>query len=94
MADEKPSLHIDLDWKKQAQEEKKRLEEEEKKRAEAPKVPAPVAAVASTPDPLALTEHLERINARDKPDYILIDIAGSYERAITVAMARAHLTIG
>ena len=53
MADEKPSLHIDLDWKKQAQEEKKRLEEEEKKRAEAPKVPAPVAAVASTPDPLA-----------------------------------------
>ena len=34
MAEEKPGLHIDLDWKKQAQEEKKRLEEEEKKRAE------------------------------------------------------------
>jgi hypothetical protein len=31
--EEKPSLHIDLDWKKQAQEEKRRLEEEEKKRA-------------------------------------------------------------
>src|SRR5689334_17746132 len=32
-ADEKPSLHIDTDWKKQAQEEKRRLAEEEQKRA-------------------------------------------------------------
>ena len=49
MAEEKPSLHIDLDWKKQAQEEKKRLEEEAKKRAEAAsaKPPMPAAAVAS-----------------------------------------------
>jgi hypothetical protein len=31
--DEKPSLHIDTDWKKQAQEEKRRLQEEEQKRA-------------------------------------------------------------
>jgi hypothetical protein len=30
---EKPSLHIDTDWKKQAQEEKRRLAEEEQKRA-------------------------------------------------------------
>ncbi|HEY7118099.1 MAG TPA: DUF1844 domain-containing protein [Tepidisphaeraceae bacterium] len=34
MAEEKSSLHIDLDWKKQAQEEKRRLEEEEKRRAD------------------------------------------------------------
>ena len=33
MADEKPSLHIDTDWKKQAQEEKRRLAEEEAKKA-------------------------------------------------------------
>ncbi|MEA2707476.1 MAG: hypothetical protein QOF78_77 [Phycisphaerales bacterium] len=33
MADEKPSLHIDTDWKKQAQEEKRRLAEDEQKRA-------------------------------------------------------------
>jgi hypothetical protein len=33
MAEEQPSLHIDTDWKKQAQEEKRRLSEEEQKRA-------------------------------------------------------------
>ena len=33
MAEEQPSLHIDTDWKKQAQEEKKRLAEDEQKRA-------------------------------------------------------------
>jgi hypothetical protein len=33
MADETPSLHVDTDWKKQAQEEKRRLAEEEKRRA-------------------------------------------------------------
>ena len=32
MAEEQPSLHIDTDWKKQAQEEKRRLAEEEQKR--------------------------------------------------------------
>jgi hypothetical protein len=37
MPEEKPSLHIDTDWKKQAQEEKRRLveEAEKKKQAEA-----------------------------------------------------------
>ena len=44
MAEEKPSLHIDTDWKKQAQEEKKKLaEQEEKRRASAA---APVAGAA------------------------------------------------
>lgn len=53
MAEEKPSLHIDLDWKKQAQEEKKRLEEAEKQRAaerEAAKSAAPAPA-ATLPTP-------------------------------------------
>jgi hypothetical protein len=37
MAEEQPSLHIDTDWKKQAQEEKRKLaEQEQKKAAEAP----------------------------------------------------------
>ena len=43
MAEEKPSLHIDTDWKKQAQEEKRKLSEEEQKLAaqrEAAKAPA------------------------------------------------------
>jgi len=45
MADEKPSLHVDSDWKKQAQEEKKRLAEQESQRAPAaaPAGPAPAA---------------------------------------------------
>jgi hypothetical protein len=33
MAEQQPSLHIDTDWKKQAQEEKKRLAEQEQKKA-------------------------------------------------------------
>ena len=40
MAEETPSLHIDTDWKKQAQEEKRKLsEEEQKKAAQAPPPP-------------------------------------------------------
>src|SRR5512146_942810 len=46
MAEEKPSLHIDTDWKKQAQEEKRRLAEEEQKRA------AERAAAASAAPPI------------------------------------------
>ena len=41
MAEEQPSLHIDTDWKKQAQEEKRRLAEQEQKKA--------AAAVAAPP---------------------------------------------
>ena len=40
MAEEQPSLHIDTDWKKQAQEEKRRLADQEKAKAEPPKAPA------------------------------------------------------
>ena len=42
---EEPSLHIDTDWKKQAQEEKKRLAEQEQKKA------ADAAAAAPPPPP-------------------------------------------
>jgi hypothetical protein len=42
---EEPSLHIDTDWKKQAQEEKKRLAEQEQKKA------ADAAAAAAPPPP-------------------------------------------
>jgi hypothetical protein len=54
MAEEKPSLHIDLDWKKQAQEEKRQLEEAEKKRAEeraaaATAAPTPAGVLPTTP---------------------------------------------
>ena len=44
MADEKPSLHIDTDWKKQAQEEKRRLAEQEQQKA---KQAPPTAGAAS-----------------------------------------------
>lgn len=53
----------------------------------------PPALTVSTPDPQLLTEHLQEVATKDAPDVILIDIAGTYERALTVAIARAHLTI-
>jgi hypothetical protein len=47
MAEEQPSLHIDTDWKKQAQEEKKRLAEKAQQEQAAPAAAvAPVAAAA------------------------------------------------
>lgn len=47
----------------------------------------------SVADPQDLTEHLGAVEREHKPDVTLIDIAGTYERALTVAVARAHLTI-
>lgn len=50
MAEDKPSLHIDDDWKKQAQEEKRRLAEQQQKAPAAPVVPrVPPAGMAMTP---------------------------------------------
>ena len=52
MAEEKPSLHIDTDWKKQAQEEKKKLAEQEAQRKAAasadPVGPAGVVPTTTT----------------------------------------------
>jgi chromosome partitioning protein len=53
----------------------------------------PRAITVSTPDPQELTEHLQELARKSDPDLILIDVAGSYERALTVAAARAHMTI-
>lgn len=53
----------------------------------------PKAISISAPDPANLTDHLSKLAATTDPDLILIDIAGSYERALTVAVARAHLTL-
>lgn len=53
----------------------------------------PAAISVSAPSPDALTDHLEKVIAIDGPDLILIDVAGAYERALTLAAARAHLTL-
>lgn len=47
----------------------------------------------SAADPQDLTEHLSDVALRLRPGVTLIDVAGTYERALTVAIARAHLTI-
>lgn len=53
----------------------------------------PVNLTVSAPDTQILTEHLQETARHYAPDTILIDIAGSYEQALTIAIARAHLTI-
>lgn len=53
----------------------------------------PDGITVSSPDPASLTEHLADLSATANPDVILIDVAGTYERALTVAVARAHLTL-
>ena len=53
----------------------------------------PDALTVSAPDPQLLTEHLQEAARHYAPDRILIDVAGNYERALTVAIARAHLTL-
>ena len=49
MAEEKPSLHIDTDWKKQAQEEKKKLAEQEAQRKAAAASAEPVGPAGVVP---------------------------------------------
>jgi hypothetical protein len=49
MAEEKPSLHIDTDWKKQAQEEKRRLAEEEQKKKEQAAPATPPQGMGAAP---------------------------------------------
>ncbi|MEQ1718333.1 MAG: ParA family protein [Hyphomicrobium sp.] len=53
----------------------------------------PPNITVSAPDPSTLTEHLADLAATSAPNLILIDVAGTYERALTVAVARAHLTL-
>lgn len=53
MAEEQPSLHIDTDWKKQAQEEKRRLAEKAQQEQQAKPAPAASAAPAISGAPAA-----------------------------------------
>src|SRR5438045_9339117 len=55
MAEEKIGLHVDTDWKKQAQEEKRKLAEQEEKRKTAATAPAGVVPGAAGPGGAALT---------------------------------------
>lgn len=47
MAEDQPSLHIDTDWKRQAQEEKRRLAEQEQQRQQKQKEREAASAVAA-----------------------------------------------
>lgn len=53
---------------------------------------SPLLSVSAA-DPQDLTEHIIELSGLTRPDVVLIDIAGTYERALTVAVARAHLTL-
>lgn len=53
----------------------------------------PRAITISSPDAEQLSEDLKKLSADNGPDVVLIDIAGTYERALTVAVARSHLTL-
>jgi Domain of unknown function (DUF1844) len=55
MAEEQPSLHIDTDWKKQAQEEKRKLAEQEKAKAAEQAKPT----TAAPPSPFAVSTAAE-----------------------------------
>ncbi|HEX8340853.1 MAG TPA: DUF1844 domain-containing protein [Tepidisphaeraceae bacterium] len=53
---DKPSIQIDSDWKRQAQEEKRKLAEEEAKKKAAAPAPASRSAATAAPRPRALPE--------------------------------------
>lgn len=53
----------------------------------------PRSISVASPAPTALGDHIRKISTTAAPDVIIIDIAGAYESAMTVAVARAHLTI-
>jgi chromosome partitioning protein len=53
----------------------------------------PRGITVATPAPTELTDHIRKISTKNAPDIIVIDIAGAYESAMTVAVARATLTI-
>src|SRR5271166_1788869 len=53
----------------------------------------PRAITVSTPDPEQLSDHLKKLDTDNGPDIVIIDIAGTYERGLTHAIARSHLTL-
>jgi len=68
MADEMPSLHIDTDWKKQAQAEKRKLAEQEAAKKAEPAIPAATpSAGAASAGPSAAQAKGARGGAREMP---------------------------
>ncbi len=66
MADEQPSLHIDTDWKKQAQEEKRRLAEEEARKKAQTQPAAPPPGVAPEPPGTAAATAAASVGGRGR----------------------------
>jgi Domain of unknown function (DUF1844) len=103
MADEQPSLHIDTDWKKQAQEEKRKLAEQSAKTKEAAATPtAPVAAKGAVSGPVAPTRKPGRAlpvpgfgslvqSVMTQIFYYLGELASSGQAAIDLDLAKHHL---
>jgi hypothetical protein len=103
MAEELPSLHIDTDWKKQAQEEKRKLAEQSAKAKEAAATPAPtVAAKGTTTGPVAPTRKPGRAlpapgfgslvqSVMTQIFYYLGELASSGQAAIDLDLAKHHL---
>lgn len=53
----------------------------------------PALLTVGAPPTQQLTDHLQKIAATEAPDAILIDLAGTFEEALTIATARSNLTI-
>jgi len=64
MPDETPSLHIDTDWKKQAQEEKRKLAEQERAKKDAATAPALSGSPPSSGGVASLTPSTGTATAR------------------------------
>ncbi|HEY2588717.1 MAG TPA: DUF1844 domain-containing protein [Tepidisphaeraceae bacterium] len=88
MADELSGLHIDTDWKRQAQEEKRRLaEEEQKKAAAAATAPLPTAAGPTAAVGAARPGAAGRRGAREVP-------AASFASLVNSIMTQALFYLG
>ena len=92
MAEENTGLHIDTDWKKQAQEEKRRLAEQEQKNKPAAAPVAPAGVVASAPPAAAQGAPSGRVrpgrrDGREMP-------AASFASLVQSLMTQALLYLG
>lgn len=77
MADDKPSLSIDNDWKKQAQEEKRKLVEEQQKKA---------AAAAAAPAQEALGDPRAGAGARGRRELPPVNFGTMVQSIMTQAL--------
>lgn len=108
MAEEQPILHIDTDWKKQAQEEKRKLAEAAAKAKAAPAVsPAAVTGTPAAPRPIAPSATARRGRGLPAPGFgslvqsIMTQIlyylgelsASGGQAAIDLDLAKHHLDV-